>query len=430
MKKIILFIMLFILNITVFAEGEATIQNIRVNGREVSCIGYECKIEVDSKSALITFDKTDPNATVDRNSGFSVDLTSQVTSIKIIVSNTIGEEKNENTYNISIALYEKSDDYTLSSLSVNEDKIDLLEDVYVYSYQSDYSDEKIVISATPNDKNAKVLTEKEYDFPLDRSSLAIDFDVKAENDETKTYRIVVNRGVKPDTFLKSLKIDKVKFDFKKETLNYALTVDYSVNELLIEAIPSSEKATVDIKKDTLVVGENEITITVTNDKATSEYKLLVTREPNMDKSLANLSSLEIEEYPKLSFEENVLEYDIKLKKIPESLTIKAKSKSSDGKVEIVGNEELVDGSKITIKNTLIETGITREYTLKIIENKSFSDNKSFILISIIILLIAIVVLAILEIKDRKIKRKRKLTKILELKKKKKKKEEKEDIEII
>lgn len=404
--------------INVYAEGEATLNFIKVGGKECTCNGYECSVEVDAKSVIVTYELTDSNATVDRNSGFSIDLNSQSTLIKIVVSNTVDGEKVENTYNVTINKHEKSDDYTLKKLVVNEKEIELLEDVFVYSYEAKYDDEVIKIEAETNDSNAKVILEKEYEFEEDRSSLAIDFDVKAENGDTKTYRIVVSRGIRPDTSLKSLKIDKVKFDFNKDKLNYEFDVEYSVNDLIIEAIANDDKATVKIEKEDLVVGENEIKIIVTNDKAESTYLLKVTREPNLDKSLANLSKLEISEYPKLGFEENVLEYTLKFSEIPNKLTIKAVSQSSDGRINITGNEDLEDGSIILVSNTLIETGITREYKLILEKNTSISDNKNFILVSIVVLIIVMIILFVFEIKDRKMKRHAKLTKIKELKKKK------------
>ena len=36
--------------------------------------------------------------------------------------------------------------------------------------------------------------------------MAIDIEIKAENGDIKTYRIVVRRGLKPNVYLKSLKI--------------------------------------------------------------------------------------------------------------------------------------------------------------------------------------------------------------------------------
>ena len=437
MKKILMFFILFI-SLNVYAEGEATISSIKVNGRDATCTGYDCVIEIDSDKANVTYIKNDIEATVDRESGFSLDLTSPTTLIKIVVKNDKGDEVIENTYNITINKHEKSSDYTLSSLKVNDEDITLMEEVFVYNYTSKYDDEKIEISAKTKDSKAKIITDLLFDFPLDRSSIALDFDVKAENGDTKTYRIVVNRGVKPNTYLKALKIDKVNLEFDKEKLNYNVTVDYSVNELMVEATAENADAKVEINKpENLEVGENVIKVKVINDKAESVYEIKVIREPNLDKSLANLKSLEIEEYSKLNFKSNVIDYTLKFHEIPKKLNIKALAIDPNAKVEIINNDDLIDKDKVIIKVTLPvdEAIIVREYTLNIIESKSITSGKMGIIISIIIEVIAIIVLATLEIKDKKRKKKAKILKIKNLIKKKNnkkivKKEIEEEIEII
>ena len=161
-------------------------------------------------------------------------------------------------------------------------------------------------------------------------------------------------------------------------------------------------------------------IIVTNENAESIYTLLVTRAPNLDKSLANLNKLEVVEYPKLDFNPNVLDYTLKFNSIPNSLTINARAKSTDGKIDIIGNENLKNKDKVIVKVTLIETGIVREYTLNIVENKGMSSNKNIIVIAIILLVITIIVMSILDIKDKKKKRHEKLKKIKKLKKEKEK----------
>ena len=442
-KKIWLLILFLLINLNVFAEGEATIKNIKVNGRECSCNGYDCNIEVDANKATITYELVDANAKVDRLSGFNVELNSINTLTKIVVTNDKGEEKIENTYNINITLHEKSGDFSIKSLKVDGHDIELVDEVYVYSYDVDYKDEKIVVNAETTDPNAKIKIEEEYDFPLERSSTTADFEVTAENGDTRSYRIVIKRKAMPDTTLKSLNIDKGNIDFKSDIFEYKMLVEYSVNKLEIEAVPTNKNAKVKIEQEDLVVGLNTIKIIVTNDIASSEYTLLVTREENIDKSLANLKSLSIKEYSKLDFDENVLDYTLKFSEIPKSLTIDAKAVSENTKVEILNNKDLKENSKVVIKVSLNDSTISREYTLKLIKNEHSSNNKVFIVISIVILAISIVILFILEMKERKILRKKKLTKILELKKikdkEKKNKKEKvvkkqekieDDIEII
>ncbi len=438
MKKAILFLLTLFLFVNVNAEGEATLKNLKINGKECKCIDYKCQIELDATSATVTFDLDDSNATVDRQSGFTKDLTSLQETIKIVVSNTLNDEKIENTYEIVITKHEKSSDTSLSALKVNNTEIKLVEEVYVYSYTAKYDEDKIIIKASCKDANAKIITNLEFDFPLEQSSGAFDFDVEAENGDRLTYRIVAQRGDRPNTYLKSLKFDKANIEFKKDTFKYETTVEYNINSLSVDAVAESEKAKVKIINEDLVVGENEIKVVVTNEKAESTYTVLVTREENMDKSLANLKSLKIRDYSKLDFNPNVLEYDLKFNEIPDKLIIDAQPVDENGVVEILGNKELIDDDKVVIKVT-VNDKIVREYTLHIMELKGMTNNKKIIAIFIIILIITMIVLFILQIKEKKKRKKDVLNKVKELIKKKnskktkvnkEKKKEEEEIEII
>lgn len=425
--KICILIMILFLSFTVKAEGEATINNIKVNGTLCTCTGYDCVVDTTSSSATITYDLVDKDAKVDRLSGFKVDLLSEVTTIKLTVTNSNGEEKIENIYNLTINKQKKEVDLSLKSLRVNGVPMKLAKDVFVYPYTSEYDTQSITIEAVPNDSSVRVMKDSKYEFPLEDSSISIDFSVKPMDGEAENYRIVVTRGVKPDTTLKSLKINDKEIKLNEKEFTYDITVEYSVNEVEIEAVPNNKDAKVEVDSKTLVVGENTAKITVTTAKAKGEYILNITREDNIDKSVANLKELKVDEYSKLDFDENVLDYTLKFNKVPEKLTIKAKAKNEDGNVEITGNENLVDGSNVTIKVTVDD--ISREYTLILKESKDIVDNKKVILVAIIGLSITIVILIILEIHSKKEEKRKYLKKIFDLRHKieKKRKEDSEKI---
>ena len=412
---------------TVSAEGEATIKNIKVNGIDCACSGYQCNVNVSGSTGTITYDLVDKEATVDRLSGFKVDLLSEITTLKLTVSNKIDDEKIENVYNLTINKIEQANNLNLKSLKVNGTTINVQDDVVVYSYIASYDTKTITIDAVPFDNTCKIIKENSYDFPLEDSSTSIDFSVKPTTGEKLDYRVVVTREQKPVTTLKSLKIEGVDIKFEESTFEYEFNVEYAINELKIDAVANNKDANIDIDNKTLVVGENEIIITVTSNKEKSEYKLKVTREENVDKSVANLKELSIDEYKRLDFKENVLDYTLKFSNIPSKLTIKAIPKDENGEVEIDGNEELIDGSEIVVRVKV--DNITREYSLIIEESKNISDNKSVILGAIIALSITIVVLIILEIRSKKIEKKKYLKKIFDLRHKieRKRKEEKEKI---
>lgn len=425
--RVYLFVMILLMSFTVYAEGEATISNIKVNGISCTCSGYDCAVDVTASSATITYDKVDKLATVDRLSGFKVDLLSEVTTLKLTVTNSSGEEKIENVYNLTINKQKKENDLSLKSLKVNGEAMKVAKDVFVYSYTSEYDAKSINIEVVPNDSTVRVMKENSYAFPIEDSSISVDFSVKPTDGDAENYRIVVTRGVKPDTTLKTLKINDKEIKINEKEFNYEITVPYSVNELKIDAVPSNKNAKVKVDAKTLVVGENEAKITITSDKAKSEYLIKVTREDNIDKSVANLATLTVDEYRRLDFEENVLDYTLKFSEIPEKLTIHATAKNENGVVEVVGNENLSDSSEVIVKVTL--DNIVREYTLLVKESTSISDNKCFILAAIIGLVITIIILIILDVRSKKKEKKEYLKRIIDLRHKveKKRKEESEKI---
>ena len=393
-----IFIMIFIMFFTFYnvkAEGEATLKNIKVNGVECSCTGYECSVSLTAESATITYDLVDSNAKVDRLSGFKVDLLSEITTIKITVTNELNDEKIENAYNINITKKEKENDLSLKSLRVNGSAMKVSEVV-------------------PNDGTAKVIKEEEYTFEENAKTLSANFYIQAANGEKLEYGVIATRKEKPDTTLKSITLDYGTIEFDEKTLEYELTVPYNINELNIEAEANNKDAKVDIKNDTLIVGENDIVITVTSQKSKTEYKIHVTREENIDKSIANLSELKIDEYNKLDFDENVLEYTLNFNNIPSKLTIHAKSKDSDSKISILQNENLKDGSKVIVKNELNEKKVSREYILVIKKLTGVSNNKTVVLIAIIALVITMGVLLFLDIHSKKSEKKRYLKKVFDL----------------
>lgn len=421
-----LYILLFILflSLNVYAEGEATISNIKVNGISCTCSGYECTVDVVASSATISYDLVDKEAKVDRLSGFKVDLLSEVTTLKLTVTHENGDTKIENIYNLTINKLQKENDLSLKSLKVNGESMKVAKDVVVYPYTSEYDTKTIILDVVPNDSSARVMKEEKYNFPLEDSSMSVDFSVKPIDGEALNYRVVVTRGVRPDTTLKSLKVNDKDVLLSDKELKYEVMVPYSVNEPKIDAVPSNKDAKVKIDSKTLVVGDNEVKITITTDKAKSEYVLNIIREDNIDKSVANLKELKIDEYKRLDFKENVIDYVLHFSTIPNKLTIKATPKDQDANVEIEGNEDLVDGSKITIKVKLDK--VIREYYLVIKESKSITDNKKVVLGCIIGLVITIIILLILELRSRKKEKKEYIKKIFDLRHKveRKRKEEK------
>ncbi len=110
--------------------------------------------------------------------------------------------------------------------------------------------------------------------------------VTAENGSTKTYTLNVIRLDKNglsfaqsnNNTLKSLTIDGYELDFVSNVNEYSLSVNNEISKLNVTAIANDTKSKVEISNTDLVVGMNEITITVeAEDGSINKYVLKVKR---------------------------------------------------------------------------------------------------------------------------------------------------------
>lgn len=94
----------------------------------------------------------------------------------------------------------------------------------------------------------------------------------------------VDPGKSADNSLQSLKVSPGTLtpQFHPSTWNYTMTVDYSVTSIVVDAKPSSSKATLEsvTGNENLQVGENTISIAIVAENGTRHvYKIVVTRMP-------------------------------------------------------------------------------------------------------------------------------------------------------
>ena len=152
-------------------------------------------------------------------------------------------------------------------------------------------------------------------------------------------------------------------EFKWSIKEYTISVPNEVTKLSIAATADHERATVEIKgNEELQVGENEIEIIVTAEDGTKgTYTIKVTRElPELNLQGLNLYYLNedgerIELKLSPVFLSNIYEYNI-LEELPytvKNLIIETTVTREDAIIEILGNEELAEGTnEITIMLTL------------------------------------------------------------------------------
>lgn len=205
---------------------------------------------------------------------------------------------------------------------------------------------------------------------------------------------------KANNNLKILKIEGVELtpEFNANVTEYSIQLtNYKENELKILAEAEDNKSTVKIEGNTnLKLGENVITITVTAEDGTKKvYTITATKE---DKEALGLKSLVIKDVELKDFSTDKFEYEIEFEAL-EKLDIEAIPNMEGATVEILGNENLVDGENtITIIVTSADGEQTATYQIKanrLIQSKQ-EENRELNIKSLLICgLIALVVLVII-----------------------------------
>ena len=144
--------------------------------------------------------------------------------VKVIV---VAENETENTYTITITRTDPRDSNNfLSSLTTSIGSINFDKNVTSYTIKADSKVTEIKISATAESSKAKVSgtgTKK-----VKKGKNTYEITVKAENETTKKYKIIVNKGeVAPEeekTYIKSLQIGNSNITFDPKVKSYNVKV--------------------------------------------------------------------------------------------------------------------------------------------------------------------------------------------------------------
>ena len=199
-------------------------------------------------------------------------------------------------------------------------------------------------------------------------------------------------------------------EFDAETTNYEMTVDLSVTEIKVDAVAADEKAKVEVTGNTeLKEGENTITVKVTaEDETVRNYIITVTKKAEEPLGLATLTLKNGKLTP--AFQKDVYTYEVTLTEDLSEIEIDAIASIEGASVEIIGNENLTDGSVIKIlvysgEKDAEDTVIT-EYQITIRKNLAgsvvetegevalLSQNHLLYIATIVLVTIAIIALLI------------------------------------
>lgn len=168
-------------------------------------------------------------------------------------------------------------------------------------------------------------------------------------------------------------------NFNKNKYSYTLAIEPNINSINVTATPEDSKAKVNVWGNTeLKEGDNTISIVVTaQNGAQKTYTIIATKSADPMKSDSYLANLIIEDLSLTpEFSSEVFEYELGKTSL-DKLNIYTYPKNEKAKVEITGNDSLVEGENIVkIKVTSEDETTTKEYILKVIKEVVFVEEEN------------------------------------------------------
>lgn len=287
-------------------------------------------------------------------------------TFKVVVTSEAGTTK---TYTIVITRPDKrkTDNY-LKSLSVDKGSISFKKETLTYSVKVAKDVSSIVVSAAVNDSTASFV--KGYGPRTVNLNYGVNnvlVKVQAENETVRTYTIKVTRedDRSSNNNLSSITLSNGNISFSKDVTEYNVNVPYTVTKIDVVGTPEDSKSKVSVESPNLVVGENIVTVTVTAENGQSKvYKIKVNRlaEQAVLSDNNNVSSIDIKGHG-IEFNQDTNEYEISIGD-EYALVIDVLLEDPSAKYAIEGNEDLKDGSVITITSTS-ESGEVKEYKINV-----------------------------------------------------------------
>lgn len=344
------------LNIIRKQDGNVNLENLRVNGYELSpefaknVVDYYIDIDSTVNSLDISYTKESDNQTVyiTGNSNF---VTGENVVSVIVLS---GDKTRGKTYRIH-ANRRPSDNNLLSGLKVssniNNNKI-----IHPLTPQFNSRENNYIVNVDKNINQIQIETTKGQimqrivgagDYALDYGENIINVSVTSESGIVNNYQIKVNRAF--DFALDSLTVSNDGNNYELNPIltngifEYTVNVPYEIDNVDVDTILHETLNTIDgLGNYELVTGNNDITLTVSyEDKADVEYIIHVNRAKCSDNTLSLLQVAEGVIDP--IFDPDELEYSVNIPYEFESATVIYETTSDIATVQVTNNTELEIG---------------------------------------------------------------------------------------
>lgn len=327
----------------------------------------EYSFNYDKKSITFTGTLTDSSAKVNGLKSYDLKYGNNVINIEVISESGI-----RRVYKINVNRLDNRDKTnTLDTLIITDYKLspEFNKNTTSYKLSVPSTTSKITVNSTLTSNKSSYVSgygNRTVDLKYGKNTILIK--VKSESEVEKSYEIIVTRedNRSSNNYLKELSVSSGEFKFNKKTTEYALTVKNEVESINVSGSTEDNKSKVTgFGNYKLKEGVNTINVKVTAENGSSKnYVLKVTRIVKSNTVVPNnyLKSLSIKNY-QINFDKDIVLYNITIEN-EKSLEFTYETESKDSSVIINGNENLKNGSVITLIVTAVD-GSTREYKFNI-----------------------------------------------------------------
>ena len=220
---------------------------------------YTVNVENEIEKITITSSLNDSKAKyVEDYQNKEIVLNEGSNKVEIKIISEKGEER-VYTLNINRSL---SSNNSLKYIKVNDEKISLKENEFIYNIEFDNSVDEVVIKAEANDPKATIDLKEKY--PLEVGENEISVVVKAASGKEATYilNITRNKLLSKDSLLTSIKIKGYDINFKQNVTTYDLKIKDNEEQLEITTTQEDPNATVEIEGNKDLIDGSIIKINV------------------------------------------------------------------------------------------------------------------------------------------------------------------------
>ena len=190
-------------------------------------------------------------------------------------------------------------------------------------------------------------------------------------------------GENNNSLLKIMRLDKEGLipEFSPDIRDYYFIADLDTNNLEVTAIPEATNANVQISgNQDLKKGLNKILIEVTSKDNTSKsvYTINVTKTSDKEAANSNLETLAIENVMlEPIFDVNILNYKASVPNSTENLNVFAVPKNINGKVEITGKDNLIEGDNLVKVRVTAPNGYSYKDYIVNVHRRTQEEDKIF-----------------------------------------------------